>query len=73
MTASPSKWFYRGREARGHGQARELPDGRISPASRAEWFAGWDAEDRLRLQLTPEAAAKSNALLAKLRDFAASL
>lgn len=41
-------WHFRGREARGQGKARELPDGRISLTNRQAFYDGWDTEDRLR-------------------------
>lgn len=38
-------WYHRGKAARGSGQPRELRDGRVSPANRKAFYAGWDAED----------------------------
>lgn len=48
-------WYYRGREARGRGLPRELPDGRISAENRASWGRGWDDEDTMRAPKPTEA------------------
>lgn len=60
-------WYYRGKEARGRGRPRELPDGRISAANRAAWGRGWDDEDRLHApQLTVEQAREFNSFFRNL-------
>jgi len=65
--------YFRGREARGHDQPRELQDGRFSPAGRVQWFRGWDDEDRLRREASPAALRESSETLARLRKFAETL
>lgn len=40
--------FQRGRDARREGKDRACPDGRMTPETRAKWYAGWDLEDSFR-------------------------
>ena len=66
---SSEKWFFRGREARGRGQARAIPDGRLSIDSRRQFYAGWDEEDRLqRPPVTEAQAAEAANVLARLKE-----
>jgi hypothetical protein len=65
---SDSKYFYRGREARGLGLPRILNNGRVSPKTRQEFYDGWDHEDRMRApKASPEQIAEVNAGLAAIR------
>lgn len=58
-------WYHRGKAARGSGQPRELNDGRVSPANRQAFYAGWDAEDDLITPLDPAEVEAWNAGLAQ--------
>jgi hypothetical protein len=64
-----SAQYWNGRLARGRGQERQIPDGRLSSKTRQEWYAGWDEEDRLRAKPTPEQVADFNEGMSMLRDF----
>lgn len=67
MTDSHAYW--EGRRARGRGEPRELIDGRWSPASRNDWFKGWDDEDQIRApKLSPEEREKFLAGMKALRE-----
>jgi hypothetical protein len=67
------RWYWKGRTARANGESRELPDGRVNSGNRLEFYRGWDEEDRLRRPATAQDVEKSKAVLAKLREFAATL
>lgn len=63
---SGDKWFHRGKEARSLGHDRTVNDGRLSPASRQQFYAGWDEQDHL---MSPQAsAAQKAATIAGLRE-----
>lgn len=65
-----STHFHRGRWARSQGEPRVIRDGRMSPKSRQDWYAGWDHEDRLRQPpQTPEQSAETDEALAGIREF----
>ncbi len=67
--ARQSKWFFRGREARGRGRERAVPDGRVSLDSRRQFYAGWDEEDRLqRPPVTDAQAVEAADVLARLKE-----
>lgn len=73
-TRNEEKWFYRGREARGLGKPRELPDARLSVASRQQFYAGWDEEERLRQPAPPPAqVTEAHDVLDRLKQFARTL
>ena len=68
------KHFYRGRSARAQGEPRAIRDGRLSPAARQQWLAGWDEEDRFR-QPPPTSAelAEAASVVQRLKQFARNL
>jgi hypothetical protein len=71
---SGEKWFHRGKDARRRGLDRVILDARLSIASRRQFFAGWDDEDRRRApQPTAEQVEESHRVAAKLKDFARTL
>lgn len=50
-----------GKAARWAGKDRVITDGRLSPASRRDWYAGWDFQDNImRNADNSDAAARNN-------------
>jgi hypothetical protein len=47
--------FHRGKEARRLGQARMIPDARLSSQSRQEWYDGWDEQNAAMRPVPTEA------------------
>lgn len=51
--------YHAGKKARRAGRDRACEDGRSTPATRSQFYAGWDDEDRARApKLTAEQRAK---------------
>jgi hypothetical protein len=40
-----SSHYHAGKDARRRGLPREIPDNRLTPQSRGEWYAGWDYQN----------------------------
>ena len=47
MNQPNSSHFHAGKAARQTGKPCTITDGRLSPQSRAEWYAGWNMQDVL--------------------------
>lgn len=55
MSQSNSSHFHAGKAARKSGKPCTITDARLSPQSRAEWYAGWNMQDVL-MRPAPTAA-----------------
>ena len=55
MTQPNSSHFHAGKAARKAGRPCTITDGRMSPQSRGEWYAGWNLQDVL-MRPAPSAA-----------------
>ena len=74
MKCPKETWFFRGREARGLGRDRIIPDGRVSVEHRQAFYDGWDEEDRLRKPApTAEQIAESGRVHSGLKSFVADM
>lgn len=66
-----SRAFHLGKEARANGLPCSITDGRLSPQTRQDWYAGWNHQDALmKPQPSAEEVEQSNAFL---RDLAAEV
>lgn len=57
-SVADSTHYHAGKDARRVGQARMIPDNRLTPASRAAWYAGWDYQNE---QMRPPPTAEQRA------------
>ena len=68
MNQPNSSHFHNGKAARKAGRPCMITDGRMSPLSRAEWYAGWNLQDVLmRAPPSPEEVAQNDSFFADLR------
>lgn len=66
---SETRAYWNGRRARSQDRPREIADDRSTPASRKQWYAGWDEEDGYKSpKPTPEQKQKFLAGLAVLKQ-----
>lgn len=68
------RWLHRGKEARANGKSRELKDGRVSLTNRAQFFDGWDEQNRMMAPAaTEEQRAEADRVRARLKEWAKTL
>lgn len=68
MKLPNSSAFHHGKEARFRGLPCTLTDGRLKPETRADWYAGWNHQDRL--MAPPTTTDQINAFNGFLSDLA---
>jgi hypothetical protein len=66
-----SRAFHLGKEARKNGLPCVISDGRLTPQTRQDWYAGWNHQDKLTRPAPSAAEIDQNNNF--LRDLAASV
>lgn len=67
-----NQYYHMGKRARSQGCPRTIDDGRLAPASREAWKAGWDWQDAY-LSRPPESESEAAERLREVRDGLAGL
>ena len=60
MSLPDSRAFHHGKEARRNGLPCSLKDARMKPATRQDWYAGWQHQNALMMPPPSEAEIEQN-------------
>ena len=61
-------WHTRGKEERNNGEPRDLVDGRMTPANRTAFQAGWDEQQQYMQPATEDQRATTADILRRVRE-----